>query len=43
VHQADIRVQRGSHHAVRGFAVTLRDRDCMLVVQAQDHLRVSIA
>jgi hypothetical protein len=41
--QTDVRMQGRSHHLVGSLGVTLCDRDCRLVVQAEQHLRRTVA
>ena len=43
VHQSDVGMHDHSHRTARYFCVTLRNRDRMLFVQAQQHLRRSVA
>jgi len=43
VHEADIAVQRHGHRLAGHLGVAMRHRHRMLLVQAQDHLRVAIA
>ena len=43
MHQPDIGVQRHGHRLLGDFAVAVGDRNRMLFVQADDHLRIAVA
>ncbi len=43
MHEPDIGVQRHRHRLLGRPAVALGDRDCVLFVQADDHLGISVA
>jgi hypothetical protein len=43
VHQADVAMHDGKHRLARDLRIALSDRDRVLLVQAQQHLRVLVA
>ena len=43
MHQPDVGVQRHGHRLLGHLAVAVGDRDRMLFMQADDHLRIAVA
>ena len=43
VHQSYVGVQRDSHRAVRGLGIAVGDREGVILMQAQQHLRIPVS